>query len=532
MCGIAVIFGENAEAKQSELLQMISSMESRGEVTETFIHPQVVTGTRRLKIVDREASQQPIFNANRDKLVVFNGEIFNFAELRSRSGADAPSQLAEKYPFKTHGDTETILYAFEEYGEKCVDLFEGQFAFIIVDLKENKLFFARDPLGIIPLYFVRDSQFLYIASTIKALTHLNQPIEVLPPGCYQWSDRPAVQYFQAKLSSQTATFEEFLPQLKTTLVGAIQRRTQTDLPIGIIYSGGLDSSIVLSQAIKYHPQVTAFTIGCEGSEDFAISQRFCRDRGIKQVVISLQPEDFRRPDISAAIRESELTEYGDIINAAISLKLFAKIHAAGIKVVLGGDGSDELFGGYEMYGLQMTDIERQNLFFYKLMNLHRTELQRVDRCSMAFGVETRVPFLAKPVLDLALATPQNWKIKDGFEKWCLRQAFQDELPDYIIKRHKNPLSHSSGLHEWIRRYKWFFRDDYDRQQYGLHDSLKKDFSAILRENNYAIDRAIVATKSSPDYSRSDLLLETIKASTRTAIFQWRSRWQKGRGNRV
>lgn len=142
MCGIAVIFGESAASREGELSQMLERLTSRGEVTERFQHPQVVTGTRRLKIVDRQGSKQPIFNAKGDKLVVFNGEIFNFRELRS--------QLESKYAFTTEGDTETLLSAFEEYGEDCVHQFEGQFAFLIIDLAQQRLFAARDPLESFP----------------------------------------------------------------------------------------------------------------------------------------------------------------------------------------------------------------------------------------------------------------------------------------------------------------------------------------------------------------------------------------------
>ncbi|NES24549.1 MAG: asparagine synthase, partial [Symploca sp. SIO3E6] len=345
------------------------------------------------------------------------------------------------------------------------------------------------------------------------------PIQVLSPGCFQESDSPQVQYFQPSFQPSNRQLSDFLPHLKNTLVGAIQRRTQTDLPLGVIYSGGLDSSIVLSQAIKFHSNVTAFTVGCQSSEDFAISQRFCQDYGIPQVVISLKPQNFSLQDIKQAIQLSELNEYGDLINAAISIKLFQRIRDNGIKVVLSGDGSDELFGGYEMYGLNLSQPEQEQLFLHKLMNLHRTELQRVDRCGMAFGVETRVPFLAKDVIELALATPKAWKIKDGQEKWCLRQAFKDELPSYILQRSKNPLSHSSGLHEGVRRYKWFFRQYYDAENYGLHANLKKDFSDALVESGYQIERAIQIAGSSQDYSRSYLLLEGIKATVRTMLLK-------------
>lgn len=514
MCGIAVIFGESAASREGELSQMLGRLTSRGEVTERFQHPQVVTGTRRLKIVDRQGSKQPIFNAKGDTLVVFNGEIFNFPELRS--------QLQEKYSFTTEGDTETLLYAFEEYGEDCVHQFEGQFAFIIIDLGQQRLFAARDPLGIIPLYWLKSGDCLYFASTVKALTFLQQPIYGLSPGCFQWNDEPEVSYFQPQPQPHPSSLDSFLAKLKTTIKQAIHRRCQTDLPLGVIYSGGLDSSIVLSQAIQVHPQVTAFTIGCEGSEDLEMSQRFCRDKGIPQVVVSLKPQQFTRQSVREAIATSELTEYGDIINAAITLKLFEEIHHCGIKVVLGGDGSDELFGGYQMYQLKLSEEEQHRLFAYKLMNLHRTELQRLDRCSMAFSVEARVPFLAKPVVDLALATAASWKFRDGMEKWCLREAFRDELPDYILQRHKNPLSHSSGLHEGVRRYKFCFQREYQREKFQLHQPLRQDFSAILRQAADNVDVAIAATASFPDYRRRELILEWLKASLRLSLPQRRN----------
>ena len=239
-------------------------------------------------------------------------------------------------------------------GEDCVHQFEGQFAFLIIDLAQQRLFAARDPLGIIPLYWLKFKDCLYFASTIKALTFLEQPIQCLSPGCFQWNDEPEVSYFQPQPQPQPSSLNSHLEILKSTIVSAIHRRCQTDLPLGVIYSGGLDSSIVLSQAIQVHPQVTAVTIGCEGSEDFQISQRFCQDKGIPQVVVSLKPQQFTRQSVREAIATSELTEYGDIINAAITLKLFERIRDCGIKVVLGGDGSDELFGGYQMYQLELS----------------------------------------------------------------------------------------------------------------------------------------------------------------------------------
>lgn len=509
MCGIAVIFGKGAAAQWQFLQQMLLVMAGRGEGTETFSHSQVVAGTRRLKIVDRNHALQPLFNQTRDKFIVFNGEIFNFLEIRAK--------LEAKYQFQTHSDTETILHAFTEYGEDCLHLFEGQFAFVIVDLEQQSIFYARDRLGITPLYYVETAELLYIASEIKALTPLNQKIQALLPGHFRVNSQLSQSYFHPSFTTYSDSLEEFIPQLRSTVAQAVQKRVATDLPIGIIYSGGLDSSIVLSQALKFHGDVTAFTIGSDKSEDFAISQRFCQEKGIKQVTISLDKNSFNLLDIKSAIRISELTEYGDIINAVISKELYKKIHESGIKIILGGDGSDELFGGYDMYALNTSEAELQRLFIYKLMNLHRTELQRVDRCSMAFNVETRVPFLDHALVQLALSIPRDWKVKDGVEKWCLRQAFKAELPAYIINRKKNPLSHSSGLHEWVRLYKITFPRYYKFEKYYLHDSLKKDFSIVLGEQNYQVDRAIAAMANSQDYGKLHLLSEFCKALVRKII---------------
>ncbi len=509
MCGIALIFGEQAIQKEKLFMEMMSAIAPRGEVTETYSGERVRAGTRRLKIVDRENAIQPLFNATGDKFIIFNGEIFNFQEIKSK--------LDSKYQFKTESDTETILYAFEEYGEKCLQLFEGQFAFVIVDIKENSIFCARDRIGIVPLYYVEDSGLLYVASELKALTFLNQKIYSIPPGHLKTINSEPKPYFTPEWVAEVWQLEEFLPRLHDSVVNAVKKRVNTDLPIGIIYSGGLDSSIVLSQAIKFHSNVTAFTIGSNNSEDFEISQRFCQEKGIKQVVIPLKKNDLKLPQVKTTIKISELTEYGDIINAVITTELYRKIHAAGIKVVLGGDCSDELFGGYDMYALNISDTELQQLFLYKLMNLHRTELQRVDRCSMAFNVETRVPFLDGEVLQLALSMPQEWKVKDGIEKWCLRQAFKKELPDYIIKRRKNPLSHSSGLHEWVRLYKVFFPQYYNAEKYFLHDIIQKDFSYVLEEQGFRVERAIATTATPKNYSRGYLLSEFLKAWARKFI---------------
>ena len=189
---------------------------------------------------------------------------------------------------------------------------------------------------------------------------------------------------------------------------------------------------------------------------------------------------------------SELTEYGDIINAVVSVPLFARARELGIKVVLTGDGSDELFGGYPMYEPGPATRSRR-LFLHMIANLHRTELQRVDRVSMGKGVEARVPYLDPALVELAMRLPVGLKVRDGQEKWIMRQAFADMLPDYILRRPKNPMSHSSGLHERARLYRPLFAGMHRSFGYDLLEPVQRDFSVLLSQCGHDLDRALAAT---------------------------------------
>jgi asparagine synthase (glutamine-hydrolysing) len=199
---------------------------------------------------------------------------------------------------------------------------------------------------------------------------------------------------------------------------------------------------------------------------------------------------------------SELTEYGDVINAVISRLLFARVRSRGVKVVLCGDGSDELFGGYEMYQ-QPNPALRQRIFQHKLHNLGRTELQRVDRTSMGQGVEARVPFLDLSLVRLAMRLPIELKLRDGQEKWILRHAFADILPAYVRQRPKNPLSHSSGLHERVRLYRSQFPRIYRSFGYERLGPMRRDFSIVLEEHGLDLDRALRGARDQPDYSMAE-----------------------------
>jgi len=287
--------------------------------------------------------------------------------------------------------------------------------------------------------------------------------------------------------------------VRAALEDSIRVRLDTDLTVGVALSGGLDSTLTLLHVREMHPDCVAFTIGTPGSDDISYARRVTRDLRVEHEVIELAPGNIRLPDIREAIRLAELTEYGDVINAVISRLLFARVHSCGVKVVLSGDGSDELFGGYEMYR-QPDPAARQRLFQHKLHNLGRTELQRVDRTSMGQGVETRVPFLDLALVRLAMRMPIELKLRDGQDKWILRHAFTGILPHYVLQRPKNPLSHSSGLHERVRLYRSQFPRIYRSFGYDRLGPMRRDFSLVLEEHGLDLDRALHDVDTQPDYS--------------------------------
>jgi asparagine synthase (glutamine-hydrolysing) len=501
MCGIALIIGPNPDAQLLE--SMLDKIAARGEVRETGGDDQHRLGTQRLKIVDRERAIQPWSSPDGRWGLCYNGEVYNFRALRSELAALG-------HVPRSDSDTEVILNAFLAWKEAAVHRLRGEFAFAIVDRATDHVYLARDPLGVKPLYWSRHDGHLYAASELKALVPVGGTIREVPPGSHGWGsprqDPVVTQYVDllgmGNGEEQLADAGEAARRVRAALEDSIRVRLDTDLTVGVVLSGGLDSTLTLLHVREMHPDCVAFTIGTPGSEDVAYARRVTRDLGVHHEVIELSPGDIRLPDIREAIRMSELTEYGDVINAVISRPLFARVRRSGVKVVLCGDGSDELFGGYEMYR-QPDPVLRQRIFGHKLGNLGRTELQRVDRTSMGQGVEARVPFLDLALVRLAMQLPIELKLRDGHDKWILRHAFADILPSYVRQRPKNPLSHSSGLHERVRLYRSQFPRIYRSFGYERLGPMRRDFSIVLEEHGLDLDRALVGARTQPDYSIAD-----------------------------
>jgi asparagine synthase (glutamine-hydrolysing) len=528
MCGIALIVGPNPSPMVFD--SMLDAIASRGEVRETLSGDRHRLGTQRLKIVDRERAIQPWNSPDGRWAVCYNGEVYNFRSLRSELAALGHVPRGDS-------DTEVILEAFLEWGEHAVRRLRGEFAFAVVDKAADQVYLARDPFGVKPLYWSRRDGHLYVASELKALVPAGGRVREIPPGHHGWGSPgqdPAVTAYVDLLSmgdgdEPVTDVGEAARQVRSALEDSIRVRLDTDLTVGVILSGGLDSTLTLLHVHEMHPDCMAFTIGTPGSDDVSYARRVTRDLGVDHEVIELVPGDIHLPDIREAIRLSELTEYGDVINAVISRLLFARVHSCGVKVVLCGDGSDELFAGYEMYQ-QPDPVLRQRLFQHKLHNLGRTELQRVDRTSMGQGVEARVPFLDLTLAQLAMRLPIGLKLRDGQDKWILRHAFADILPSYVRQRPKNPLSHSSGLHERVRLYRSLFPRIYRSFGYDRLGPMRRDFSIVLGQHGLDLDQALHDVDIQPDYSIADHARDLAGAlrSNAAGMLRWRSGHLRGR----
>lgn len=521
MCGIALIAGRGAD--RVLFGQMLASLAARGEVEETHVESRLLAGIQRLRIVDRERAVQPWLSPDGRWLLCYNGEIFNFRQLRSEL-------IAAGCEFRSESDTEVVLEAFRQWGERAVARFRGEFALAISDRLTGSTYLARDPVGVKPLYWCRRGDRLHVASEVKALVPVGAPVSEVPPGQHGWGSpqvAPALQPYIDLLrpGDDRPPLDdpaEAAKALRLAVEDSIRVRVDTDLTVGVVLSGGLDSSIVLTLVREMHPDCVALTIGAPDSDDLVFARRLCADLSVPHHVITVRPGAIHAGDVREAIRKSELTEYGDIINAVVSMPLFARANALGLKVVLTGDGSDELFGGYAMYD-RLAGTASRRLFEHMISNLHRTELQRVDRVSMGQAVEARVPYLDPALVELAMRIPIELKVKAGQEKWILRQAFADMLPAYVLERPKNPMSHSSGLHERARMYRPLFARMQRSFGYNLLAPVRRDFSVVLGQCGQDLDHALAQTRVRPDYTPIEHMRDLAGALRWNAATALRSR---------
>lgn len=446
MCGIAAIFADSqcgpasADLEKS-LLQMLAAIRHRGDAynfAERLVFPRAALGTNRLAIVDRDQARQPLVDPASGHVVVMNGEIYNFRVLRDEL-------LLLGHKFQTDSDTEVVLHSFLEWGEASLQRFDGIFGFLIYDPASNACFAARDHIGIKPLYYGESDGTLCFASELKSFLSLSMNVIEVPPGCF-WRDGKVSRYVAFSAVPDFRIGEKAaVMQCRNLLEAAVRKQVATDLPIAVIFSGGLDSTIILHLATKFHNDVTAFSIGTESSADLEFAKRFCSERGIPHVVTDFRFEQIHR-NIRSAIYGGEFFEPIDISDMLTMAPVYAAAHANGFKIALSGDGSDEIFAGYDLF---KSAADPYALTTYRVNNLYRTDLQRTDRSSMVNSIECRVPFLDRQLLEFALSLPIDLKLRDGVEKYVLREAFRSEIPGYMIDRPKIRMPEGIGIHDRV-----------------------------------------------------------------------------------
>ncbi|WPD19600.1 asparagine synthase B [Thermaerobacter composti] len=446
MCGIA-----GATAPRGEAVgRMLEAMAHRGPDDQgLWIGERITLGHRRLSIIDLAGGRQPLANEDGSIRVVFNGEIYNYRELRDELAARG-------HRLRTQTDTEVLVHLYEDEGPALVRRLYGMFAFALAT--PDGLFLARDPLGIKPLYVGRDRHgALLFASEIGALLPHVETIEEFPPGHY-WTERDGfVRYYELPpvrydLPSPEAAVDELVARLRR----AVRRRLVADVPVGVFLSGGLDSSLIAALVAEARAEtgepVHSFAVGMEGSEDLERARLVAAHLGTvhheyaftREELIGLLPEVIRRLESFDAA----------LVRSAVPTYLVSRLARRYVKVVLSGEGADELFGGYQYLKRPEIRARLQDELREITLALHNTNLQRVDRMTMAHGLEGRVPFLSVTLVDLAWRIPPRWKIHDrtGTEKWILRQAARRFLPAAVVQREKAKFAMGTGVGPTLERF--------------------------------------------------------------------------------
>ncbi len=461
MCGIVCAFDvkQKTEELRPQILEMSKKIRHRGpDWSGIFSNEKAILAHERLAIVDPASGKQPLFSEDKRYVLAANGEIYNHKEIRS--------QFEESYSFLTQSDCEVIISLYQEKGDAFLDDLNGIFGFAIYDTQKDEYLVARDHMGIIPLYMGWDKQgTFYVASELKALEGYCNKIEVFPPGHYytrekglqKWYTRDWMEYEAVKEN------ETSIKELQIALEDAVHRQLMSDVPYGVLLSGGLDSSITSAIAKKYaskrvesgdredawYPQLHSFSIGLEGSPDLAAAKKVSDHIGTihHEITFTIQEGLDAIKDVIYNLETYDITT----VRASTPMYLMARvIKSMGIKMVLSGEGADEIFGGY-LYFHKAPDAEEfHKETVRKLDKLYQYDCLRANKSLMAWGIEGRVPFLDKEFMDIAMRLNPQDKMINGerMEKWVLRKAFEEYLPKEVAWRQKEQFSDGVG-YNWI-----------------------------------------------------------------------------------
>ncbi|MDF4202259.1 asparagine synthase B [Maribacter sp. SA7] len=462
MCGIVCAFDvkESTELLRPQLLEMSKKIRHRGpDWSGIYADDKAILAHERLAIVDPASGKQPLLSPNGKLILAANGEIYNHRELRK--------QFEGTYDFQTESDCEVILALYQEKGVDFLDELNGIFGFTIYDADKDEYFVARDHMGIIPLYMGWDKNgTFYVASELKALEGTCTKIELFPPGHYlhsadgelkRWYTRDWMEYDAVKEN------ETSIQEVKEALEAAVHRQLMSDVPYGVLLSGGLDSSVTSAVAKKYaqkriesgdttdawYPQLHSFSVGLEGSPDLAAAKKVADHIGTvhHEIKFTIQEGLDAIKDVIYNIETYDITT----IRSSTPMYLMARvIKSMGIKMVLSGEGADEIFGGYLYFHKAPNAQEFHEETVRKLDKLHMYDCLRANKSLAAWGIEGRVPFLDKEFMDVAMRINPQDKMINGerMEKWVVRKAFEDMIPGSVAWRQKEQFSDGVG-YSWI-----------------------------------------------------------------------------------
>lgn len=462
MCGIVGVFDikEDQTVLRKQVLKMAKKIRHRGpDWSGIYCDNHVVLAHERLAIVDPKSGSQPLISQDGNIILAVNGEIYNHKELREA--------LSSEFSFQTESDCEVLIALYLEKGVDFIKELNGIFAFTLYDKRDHSYLIVRDHMGIIPLYHGWDEQGqYYVGSELKALEGVCKKIESFPPGHYYSSKEEVVKAWYTKeweLYENVKDNTTSIDQIRKGLEEAVHRQLMSDVPYGVLLSGGLDSSVISAIVKKYAdkrvesggktgawwPQLHSFSVGLEGSPDLKYAQIVAEHIGTvhHEIHFSIQEGLDAVRDVIYHLETYDVTT----IRAATPMYLLSRvIKSMGIKMVLSGEGADELFGGYLYFHKAPSPKAFHEETVSKLDKLHLYDCNRANKALAAWGVEGRVPFLDKKFIEVAMNVNPADKMITGekMEKWVLRKAFEDYLPESVVWRQKEQFSDGVG-YSWI-----------------------------------------------------------------------------------
>ena len=536
MCGIVSIFNirqQSPELRQ-KALKMSQKIRHRGpDWSGIYCGKTAILAHERLSIVDPESGRQPLFSTDRKQILAVNGEIYNHQDIRR--------QYQGKYEFQTGSDCEVILALYRDKGIHFLEELSGIFAFALYDEEQDAFLVARDQIGVIPLYIGFDSDGkVYVASELKALEGQCERYEPFLPGHYYWSKEPGMKRWYQRdwfeydaVKDNPASSED----IRQALRQAVKKQMMSDVPYGVLLSGGLDSSVISaitenfaehrieddSPSKAWWPRLHSFAVGLKGAPDLAKARRVAEHIGTvhHEINYTIQEGLDAIRDVIYFIETYDVTT----VRASTPMYLLARvIKSMGIKMVLSGEGADEIFGGYLYFHKAPSAEEFHKETVRKLSKLHLYDCLRANKSLAAWGVEGRVPFLDKDFLDVAMRTNPEAKMCPGttMEKRIVREAFSDMLPQEIVWRQKEQFSDGVG-YSWIDTLKKITSEQVSDEQMA-HAAERFPINTPLCKEEYYYRSIFEEHFPSESAARSVPHEASVACSTAIAL-EWDEAWK-------